>query len=284
MTAYEAGLSNLDPVSEARGMDALARARAMRARVESTLHDSPVRHPSKSPGGADGSPLFDDMPSQREPSAAGGDMGLEPAVTAARGRIATRGAQSSPDEVSSAKALLASHSELGGASHSIAAEESQIRRSMAAAQDETATPPWWFTPVQYTHLWTSADGETHLEECRVSDMEVKGYSGTPQAVRDGLPAPTSVVFTELPSDFDNPWHLCPAPQWVITLRGGWFVKASDGTTKEFGPGDVLFQDNTSNSPAASSPRHYSGTVGRGPCQQMIVQVAWAPQVDHPAPF
>ena len=187
-------------------------------------------------------------------------------------------------QVDSAKSLLDAHTQMRAAGTTMA----QVEESAAAAAEQTqreAAPAWWFTPVEYTHLWVDSAGETHIEECTVAGLESKGYSGSPQLVRDqGLPAPTNVVFTELSADFDNPWHVAPQPQWVITLKGSWYVKTSDGTRKEFGPGDVLFQDNTANSPAAKAGEHYSGTAGRGPCQQMIVQVAWAPQVDKPGPF
>eukprot|EP00958_Prasinococcus_capsulatus_P025410 scaffold4280_cov385-Prasinococcus_capsulatus_cf.AAC.9 len=44
-----------------------------------------------------------------------------------------------------------------------------------------------------------------------------------------------------------------------------------------GPGEVLFQDNTANSPAAKTPQHYSGTEQGEVCQQLIVQVDYTPQ-------
>jgi hypothetical protein len=75
-----------------------------------------------------------------------------------------------------------------------------------------------------------------------------------------------------------PDHLCSMP---LTHR---YVKTSDGTKFEFKPGDVLFQDNTKNSPANTPPEHFSGVIGDEPCQQMIVQLSRPPQVDEPNPF
>jgi len=63
-----------------------------------------------------------------------------------------------------------------------------------------------------------------------------------------------------------------------------YVKTTDGTKFVFKPGDVLFQDNTKNSPANKQPEHYSGVVGDQPCQQMIVQLSRPPQVNEPNPF
>ena len=36
------------------------------------------------------------------------------------------------------------------------------------------------------------------------------------------------------------------------------MKATDGSVKIMGPGDVLFQDDVKNSPAKKSPGHWSG--------------------------
>ena len=99
MSAYEYGFSDVDPVTEARGMDALARTRAMRARITDTLDSSPTKHASKSPGGADPTPLYD--------GAATGAYGLEPAVESARSRLAFRGAvNQSADEVTPPRARI----------------------------------------------------------------------------------------------------------------------------------------------------------------------------------
>jgi hypothetical protein len=60
-----------------------------------------------------------------------------------------------------------------------------------------------------------------------------------------------------------------------------YVKTSDGTKRDFKPGDVLFQDNTKESPAAKVPMHESGVLGTVPCQQLIIQLLRAPEVDRP---
>ena len=43
--------------------------------------------------------------------------------------------------------------------------------------------------VAYVHLWASADGETHLEECAMGEMRERAYSNAPQVrpTREGLP-------------------------------------------------------------------------------------------------
>ena len=40
---------------------------------------------------------------------------------------------------------------------------------------------------------------------------------------------------------ENPWHFCPSPQFVVTLKGSWYIRTSDGKTTTFKPGDVLYR-------------------------------------------
>ena len=77
---------------------------------------------------------------------------------------------------------------------------------------------------------------------------------------------------------------CTASLTSIAVSNHRYVKTSDGTRREFKVGDILFQDNTKDSPAAKEPHHFSGTVGEGPCQQVIVQMSRKPEVDNPGPL
>jgi hypothetical protein len=47
---------------------------------------------------------------------------------------------------------------------------------------------------KYTHLWTSQDGETHIQECRMTGFDLKKYAQAEQYVKDGG-EPTKTVFT-----------------------------------------------------------------------------------------
>lgn len=113
----------------------------------------------------------------------------------------------------------------------------------------------------------------------------------------------------------------PPSESVDAVAGKWYVKATDGSVKIMGPGDVLFQDDVKNSPAKKTPGHWSGygstckthchflkcrrmflpcmpaatalswlmsnfvallrVVGDWPCQQMVIQVSRKPEVDRP---
>lgn len=60
----------------------------------------------------------------------------------------------------------------------------------------------------YTHLWVSADGETHITEAKMSGFEMKKYAQSEQFVKEG-PSPSKVVFTQLETGNEQPWHSCP---------------------------------------------------------------------------
>jgi hypothetical protein len=61
---------------------------------------------------------------------------------------------------------------------------------------------------RYTHLWVSADGETHITEATMKGFDMKKYAEKEQYVKEG-PSPSKVVFTELPKGNEQPWHSCP---------------------------------------------------------------------------
>ena len=60
----------------------------------------------------------------------------------------------------------------------------------------------------YTHLWVSADGETHITEAKMSGFELKKYAEDPQYVKEG-PSPSKTVFTQLNAGLEQDIHPCP---------------------------------------------------------------------------
>ena len=137
----------------------------------------------------------------------------------------------------------------------------------------------------YHHLWVDGEGVTHVKRnCLFSDLERKGYAGTPQYVLDFVGKLRTKALVVTQQTGENPWHYCPSPQFVVTLAGRWYVKTGDGETLVMKPGDVLYQDNVKTHPMAEEgtrkAQHYSGARG-GPCNQMVVQVDRAPEVNNP---
>jgi hypothetical protein len=142
--------------------------------------------------------------------------------------------------------------------------------------------------VRYHQLYVGPDGYTKIaRDLAVSNMEKQDFtsSSSLQYVRSFSSDDFEVVNTILTQQFgENPWHYCPAPQFVVTLAGRWFVRTPDGNEIVMGPGDLLYQDNTKEHPKAVEGTrqcmHYSGAVD-GPCNQLIIQLKTALQTDNP---
>jgi len=133
--------------------------------------------------------------------------------------------------------------------------------------------------VEFTRMWVSSDGETHLQDCTMQNMTKVPLPGgeNAQFVRDldGVVEPTQLIFTQMAADSTNPWHQCPTAQFVVVLAGSWFVNTNDGASKVMEPGHVLYQDDyvglTVN---GTSPVHFSAAAEAGtPCNQLIVSAA-----------
>lgn len=123
--------------------------------------------------------------------------------------------------------------------------------------------------INFTHLWVSSDGTTHLKSCQVPNLDASSNFGTTQYVRDlgGDVSPFNLIFTQQTGD--NPWHPCPKTQFVVTLGGAWFVNTTDGDSVVMRAGDVLFQEDSAD--LGLNATHYSGSLG-GPCNQFVIQV------------
>mmetsp|Transcript_8409 Transcript_8409/g.16868 ORF Transcript_8409/g.16868 Transcript_8409/m.16868 type:complete len:175 (-) Transcript_8409:66-590(-) len=133
--------------------------------------------------------------------------------------------------------------------------------------------------VRFTRLYSSSDGETHLQDCTIQDMEKKMLPGGkfPQFVRDLGDLSSGLVFTQMMGE--NPWHQCPTSQFVVVLEGSWSVNVTssvEGESKyvEMGPGHVLYQDDYKGVTINGvEPVHYSQSVGEAPCNQIIISTA-----------
>ncbi len=81
-------------------------------------------------------------------------------------------------------------------------------------------------------LYTGDDGESHFEELDVaSDPRLSGL----------LPA-KGIEFRTMEAGYFSDWHHAPRRQFVFTLAGEMEIGLGDGTTRRFGPGDVLFAE------------------------------------------
>jgi hypothetical protein len=92
------------------------------------------------------------------------------------------------------------------------------------------------------------------------ELEPKGVVG---ALSELQPA-TGVVFRETRPDYDYDWHNAPRRQYVITLTGWAEIEIGDGTTRRFGPGDILLAEDV------TGRGHRSRGVGTEPRRSIFV--------------
>ena len=103
-------------------------------------------------------------------------------------------------------------------------------------------------------IYTGPDGNSHFQ-----DLE------QPPDTDAATPRKASVSFRLRPPGFFQDWHKPATPTYVITLTGQAEVQAEDGATRRFGPGDILFAEDT------RGKGHTSRCLGSAP--RLIVTIA-----------
>jgi len=144
------------------------------------------------------------------------------------------------------------------------------------------TPP----ALPFIHMWTGLDGKSRLDESvlRGFGMQSVGGGADPQWMRPFPGEVSAVLFAALPVGWVGQWHPSPHPQWVIPLRGRWFLETHDGSRVEMGPGDIHFGQDTDTTEVDGKAGHLSGTVGDEPCLQVLIQFATSPAAPTAHPF
>jgi uncharacterized cupin superfamily protein len=94
--------------------------------------------------------------------------------------------------------------------------------------------------MKVTRLYMGNDGESHFEDM---DVPLKSLDGI-DSRSDMMPA-TGVFFRATSGEFKLDWHNAPRRQYIIMLKGRSEVIVGDGTSRQFGPGDVMLAEDTS---------------------------------------
>lgn len=128
----------------------------------------------------------------------------------------------------------------------------------------------------YWHVWTDEEGISRQRQCSIVGFRHESISegAAPQWNKHLLKGePANILFAELPVGWVGEWHENPKPQWIIPLRGRWFVETMDGQRVEMGPGDISFGADQHTKPAKDGKKgHLSGTVGNEPALLMLLQL------------
>lgn len=92
--------------------------------------------------------------------------------------------------------------------------------------------------MQYFDLYADEAGESHWRDVPVALTE-RSFAPPAKAIEiSDTDAATGMLFLRLREGWNEPIHPTPIVQTLICLRGRARVTASDGDTREVGPGDV----------------------------------------------
>ncbi len=96
--------------------------------------------------------------------------------------------------------------------------------------------------TRIVRVYTGDDGRSHFEDLYLPMDEFR--LGTLFSYKTQMVPVKGVVFRENPLDGSPDFHTPPQRQFVITLSGAVELKVGDGSSRVFGPGDVLFAEDT----------------------------------------
>jgi len=143
-----------------------------------------------------------------------------------------------------------------------------------------AAPP--AQPHSYWHVWADKAGQTHQSKCTFHDFAPYSLgSGVEPIYVDKLHEEVGAVWiAQFPKGWVGAWHENPKAQWVVPLKGRWFVETTDGHRVEMGPGEAsLGEDQAAKPDQAGHTGHLSGTLGDEPITLMFVQLKQPPAQD-----
>ncbi len=94
------------------------------------------------------------------------------------------------------------------------------------------------------HLGADSDGESHWRDIPAT-LEERVFAPPAQGIEVSEPLPAvSTFFLRLKAGWNEPIHPTPVAQRLVCLTGCIRVTASDGDTREIGPGDVWDMSDT----------------------------------------
>jgi len=112
--------------------------------------------------------------------------------------------------------------------------------------------------MKIVRLYTGADNESHFEDVEV-ELDFNGRLSASE-----LQPAHGIVFRSAPPSHWSDYHPVPKRQYVITLSGQVEIETGDGTTRRFGPGDVMLAEDT------TGRGHITRVVGSEPRQYAFI--------------
>lgn len=113
--------------------------------------------------------------------------------------------------------------------------------------------------MKITRLYTGSDGKSHFEDVEIHLTEV-----APTDWRSKFTRASGIIFRETSPRYDLDFHVAPQRQYVITVKGYVEIIVGDGTSRRFGPGDIMLAEDT------NGQGHISRAVNDEPRQCIFV--------------
>jgi hypothetical protein len=120
----------------------------------------------------------------------------------------------------------------------------------------------------YTRIVSTDDGGSAFEDAELQLSELPLADVPAAMLVGGLGAARGVAFVRF-ADFPSQPHPASEPQWVVMLRGVIEVRVSDGTSRRFGPGDLVLATDT------TGQGHVTLTVGEPPHEALGISTVAA---------
>jgi hypothetical protein len=95
----------------------------------------------------------------------------------------------------------------------------------------------------YTRIVSTDDGGSAFEDAELQLTALQAAEGMTVMFVGALGAARGVALVRF-ADFPSQPHPASEPQWVVMLRGVIEVQVSDGTSRRFGPGDLVLATDT----------------------------------------
>ena len=123
-------------------------------------------------------------------------------------------------------------------------------------------------------IYTGDDGQTHFEDLPLPVEESHDVA---------LQAGANLVFRRFPADHWSDWHTAPRRQYIFILVGQMEIGIGDGTTRRFGPGDVVLADDLTGQGHTTRSLGVPGSVplwrrapNAGPAPSTYEETSWQP--------
>ena len=120
--------------------------------------------------------------------------------------------------------------------------------------------------MKYTRIYSGEDGVTHFED-KDEKMNVKVFAPpSPEFRVSDFKSAKHFCIANVPAEWEGGWHPTPYKQYVFILMGAMEVKVGDGENRIFGPGSIVYLEDT------IGEGHYSRVVSHHDAVLIAVQV------------